>query len=570
MSLKQEIETWVGALDCYDNHEFEEALRLFNEIADTSKIWFNLGVIHATVGEHEKAVACYQRSVGLDRYLAIAYFQQGVSNFLLGDFEEALANFNDTLLYLRGNTSIDYEQLGLSFRLYSCEVLFNRGLCYIYLQQIEPGMKDMQFAAREKVTEDHDVIEDAIRENADTENQGYTVFSIPVGTLYRPNAAKVKNLKSKDYLGKSRLVAQMQHNHGAEDNWRPIVIDKTAFEDRDGMSYAATNLVHKNLSSRTRQQSEPPLNRNVFPPTPPPDDRSTSTGSTSGSSQGHHRSSSLRNARPSLRLELERTGAGLDRRPSGPEAAPLSQAYTEKPRIGTTRTASEPRGPVSRQQNMRGHSQDSKFHASQDPNRSWPPQEGRRKNLSENDFSPNQEYAQVDPHDPYSGSRSHTNSGYGRGSRYQPPQYINEEEEYADEVSNGEPLKDGGFELLGAAPQGDSPIRQRRTRSPGQFSRRANSRRPEVRKFRTKVHAPEDIRYIIIGPTIEYAEFENRIREKFGFQHPLKIKVQDDGDMITMVDQEDLDLLLSSARDIARREGSEMGKMEIWVEERIA
>lgn len=112
-------------------------------------------------------VGCYQRAVGLDRYLAIAYFQQGVSNFLLGDFEEALANFNDTLLYLRGNTSIDYEQLGLLFRLFSCEVLFNRGLCYIYLRQMNPGIQDLEYAAKEKVTSDHDVIDDAIRENAD-------------------------------------------------------------------------------------------------------------------------------------------------------------------------------------------------------------------------------------------------------------------------------------------------------------------------------------------------------------------------------------------------------------------
>lgn len=349
------------------------------------------------------------------------------------------------------------------------------------------------------------------------------------------------------------MVAQSDRRQGAEHNWRPIVIDKTAFEDRDGMSYAATNMVHKNLSSRTRQQSEPPLNRNVFPPTPPPDDRSTSNGYSSGSS--HHRSSSLRtNARP-LRLDLERTGAALDRRPSVPEAAaPLSQASTEKPRIGTTRTASEPRGPASRQQNIRGYSQD--------PSRSRP-HEGHRRNHSDNDFSPSQEYAQADPRDPYSGSKPPSNSSYGRRSRHQPPQYINEEDEYVDEVCDGEPLKDGGFELIGAAPEGDSSSRQRRTRSPARFSRRANSRRPEVRKFRTKVHAPDDIRYIIIGPTIEYAEFETRIREKFGFQHPLKIKVQDDGDMITMVDQEDLDLLLGSAREIAQREGSEMGKMEV-------
>ena len=77
-----------------------------------------------------------------------------------------MANFNDTLLYLRGNTYIDYEQLGLKFRLYSCEVLFNRGLCYVYLQQDAAGMQDFDYAVKEKMTPDHDVINDAIREKA--------------------------------------------------------------------------------------------------------------------------------------------------------------------------------------------------------------------------------------------------------------------------------------------------------------------------------------------------------------------------------------------------------------------
>ena len=111
-------------------------------------------------------VECYQRALKLDQYLAVAYFQQGVSNFLIGDFEEALANFNDTLLYLRGNTLIDYSQLGLLFKLYSCEVLFNRGLCYIYLEQMDTGMQDLEFAIKEKVVEDHNVIDDAIRAKA--------------------------------------------------------------------------------------------------------------------------------------------------------------------------------------------------------------------------------------------------------------------------------------------------------------------------------------------------------------------------------------------------------------------
>jgi hypothetical protein len=46
----------VAALGHYDNNEFDEALKEFDGISDTSKILFNCGVIHATLGEHEKAV----------------------------------------------------------------------------------------------------------------------------------------------------------------------------------------------------------------------------------------------------------------------------------------------------------------------------------------------------------------------------------------------------------------------------------------------------------------------------------------------------------------------------------
>lgn len=59
ISLLQEIETWVSALGHYDNNEFEEALKTFDGISDTSKILFNCGVIHATLGEHDKAVCIF-------------------------------------------------------------------------------------------------------------------------------------------------------------------------------------------------------------------------------------------------------------------------------------------------------------------------------------------------------------------------------------------------------------------------------------------------------------------------------------------------------------------------------
>lgn len=101
-----------------------------------------------------------------------------MSNFLLGHFEEALVNFNDTLLYLRGNRLIDYEQLGLKFKLYSCEALFNRGLCYIYLQDSTAGLQDLSFAAKEKGSANHNVIDEAIKEKAEVCHSPISVFSV--------------------------------------------------------------------------------------------------------------------------------------------------------------------------------------------------------------------------------------------------------------------------------------------------------------------------------------------------------------------------------------------------------
>jgi hypothetical protein len=48
------------------------------------------------------------------------------------------------------------------------------GLSLIYLGQTQEGMAELADAARQKVTEEHSVIDEAIRDRGD----GYTVFSI--------------------------------------------------------------------------------------------------------------------------------------------------------------------------------------------------------------------------------------------------------------------------------------------------------------------------------------------------------------------------------------------------------
>ena len=72
MSLKAELEAWAAALKAYDEEDFDKALELFGAIADSSKILVNMGLIYATLGEHELATEQFNAATSLDQYLAVS------------------------------------------------------------------------------------------------------------------------------------------------------------------------------------------------------------------------------------------------------------------------------------------------------------------------------------------------------------------------------------------------------------------------------------------------------------------------------------------------------------------
>lgn len=75
-------------------------------------------------------------------------------------------------------------------------------------------MIDLRKAHEEKSEPDHEVIGDCIKDHG----RGYIVFSVPVrqsyllerayaelktGLLFRPSESKLKNIKTRDYMGKA-------------------------------------------------------------------------------------------------------------------------------------------------------------------------------------------------------------------------------------------------------------------------------------------------------------------------------------------------------------------------------
>lgn len=203
MSFKAGLEQWNLAAQTFESEDYHNALLIFTNMGGTAKIHFNIGMIYIILENYDLAISSFTAAIDLDNYMAIAYFARALANFEIKDHVAAFEDFNDTLLYLRGNQSIDYLQLGLDFKLYSCEVLFNRGVCYFKLGSDAEGMNDLLAAANEKQLPHHERISRGI----DDKSQPFELFVLPPGCLFRPCESMVKNTKKIDYLGQAKVIA---------------------------------------------------------------------------------------------------------------------------------------------------------------------------------------------------------------------------------------------------------------------------------------------------------------------------------------------------------------------------
>lgn len=364
--------------------------------------------------------------------------------------------------------------------------------------------------------------------------------------LYRPNPAKVKNLETKDYLGKARLVAASDRSNtftgfaGAEKK-PAITLESRAKDDRptENVSYAASNLVQQNLNSRAgtvRDHSAPPtMNPNTMPPTPPPDmDKPLSarlpmTGRAASVRSPANRPQALQRSATTAPTQDDAHNGGLDM------TSPGRSALSSRSRPSARRAASENRGGDVRR--------------------------GRHNRLY---GEVPEDSAAEDFYDMYQTPASSRPRPRRTRTRSRPrPGYIDEEEEYVSDEYEDDEFSDGEFEMVGATSHSGG-LKARRPSS----NRRTSSRRGEdvVRNIRVNIHHNEETRAMMIGLAVEVRDFESKLQAKFGLRRTPRILIQDGKNMITMRDQDDLDVLLASTKSLARKENQEMGQMEVRLE----
>ncbi|NXE49428.1 NCF2 factor, partial [Casuarius casuarius] len=216
MSLVETIRLWNEGVCAADKREWRAALAAFTSVHNPpSKLCFNIGCIHLVLGNLAEAEEAFTQSISCDKHLAVAYFQRGTVFYKRENHEMAIKDFKEALAQLRGNRLIDYKILGLRYRLFACEVLYNIALVCATMQDWRKAEEHLTLAMSMKSEPQHNKIDKAMEAILCyglcvlQKQKLYELVAIPMGKLFRPNERQVAQLEKKDYLGKATVVASV-------------------------------------------------------------------------------------------------------------------------------------------------------------------------------------------------------------------------------------------------------------------------------------------------------------------------------------------------------------------------
>ncbi|KAJ3277235.1 hypothetical protein HK104_003522, partial [Borealophlyctis nickersoniae] len=282
MALKAELEDWAEGVKAFDALDYDGALRAFETIATTAKIHFNIAQIFLNVGALRDAgmvtilsfvnmhlgsvarrtilIGALTRAIGCDSFLAVAYFQRGVCCYNAGMANEAIDDFTKALKHFRGNTYIDYTQLGLKYRLYTCEVNYNLGLAWASLGVEAKAWTEFDTAFQNRPDSDEfKIIGEALRLGKRAPDY-LPPFEVPRDCVYRPAEDKMKNAAKVDFLGSAKVVASVK----ASDNYAGFSGSRIKQATLQRSRSQSAGAVDNQTLQRTRSESSIP-NRQPSP-----------------------------------------------------------------------------------------------------------------------------------------------------------------------------------------------------------------------------------------------------------------------------------------------------------------
>uniref|UniRef100_A0A3Q2NXS0 NADPH oxidase activator 1 n=1 Tax=Fundulus heteroclitus TaxID=8078 RepID=A0A3Q2NXS0_FUNHE len=186
---------WNESVQAVDAKDWEGALAKLEQITEpTSRTHFNAALAHLALGQTDMALRSLDFTIAKDERLAVAFFQRAALMML----EEALSDCIWAQKHMRGNVVIDYRQLGLRYKLYSWQVLYNAAAVYSRMGQWEQAMDILLSATQERGQGRVGNIE---------RKEALNPLMVPEGLVFRPRKQEIEQLHQRDFLGKAKVMA---------------------------------------------------------------------------------------------------------------------------------------------------------------------------------------------------------------------------------------------------------------------------------------------------------------------------------------------------------------------------
>ncbi|KAJ5072156.1 sh3 domain-containing protein c23a1.17 [Anaeramoeba ignava] len=137
---------WQSAVDTFESGRFEEAFAVIEKLPESAKTYFNLGLISMKMKKYEEAVRNFTESIKRDKFMAITHFQRGICHHISNNIAAAVIDYTSCLEAMKLNPTINYEQMGMKYKLSRTEVLFNRAVAFCSVGLFHRAFEDLHFA----------------------------------------------------------------------------------------------------------------------------------------------------------------------------------------------------------------------------------------------------------------------------------------------------------------------------------------------------------------------------------------------------------------------------------------